>query len=306
MVGKHAGRKADSRLRTLIVVAASIASLAVLGGASPALATEHHPTGDFTPFADCPLSNPAVEQCIVANTTGGEFKIGTRTVPISGTVTLQGGTHEDSSGALEFFGAEDGNTLSKTELFVPGGLLGVVAPEALPKFLQEAIDKLVSEGLAEVTATAELAKPASEIGISDINLLTEEGVALTLPVKVKLSNTFLGSKCYIGSSSNPVYLNLTTGTTAPPEKGTPNKPIKGTRGSIVFKDEFNIVDLTGSSLVDNSFSAPKASGCGGLLAILINPAVNIELALPSPSGYNTAILNGSLEQANAEATLASE
>lgn len=296
-------RLAGLRRRVFIVVAASIAPLALLGGASPALATEHHPTGDFTPFADCPLSNVAVEQCIIANTTGGEFTIGARTVPISNTVTLQGGTRETSSGALEFFGAEDGKTLLKAEQPVPGGLLGVVAPAFLPKFLREIVNKLVSEGLAGVTATTELAKPASDIGISTTNLLTEEGVALSLPVKVKLNNTFLGSECYIGSSSTPLNLNLTTGTTAPMK---PNEPIKGTKGSLLFKDGFNYILITGSSLVDNAFAAPAATGCGGLLSFLIDPAVNAELALPAGEGHNTAILNSSLEDGSAEATLESE
>lgn len=305
MVERHVGRRAGMRGRALIV-AAAIASLAALGGVAPALASEHHPTKDFTPFADCPLSNPAVEICLVANTTSGEFTIGTRTVPISGTIKLQGGFHETNTGAEEFVGAEDGKTLSKTELTVPGGLLGIIAPESLPKWLQAIINKLVSEGLDGVTATAELAKPASDIGINTNNLLEEQGVALSLPVKVKLSNTLLGGECYIGSSSSPVYLNLTTGTTAPPEKGTPNKPIKGSRGPISFEEEFTIAVLGESSLVDNAFSAPGASGCDGLLSFLIDPAIDAELALPSPAGYNTAILNGSELEANAAAVLGSE
>lgn len=302
MVDKCAQHLAVLRRRVFIVVATSVAPLALLGGASPALATEHHPTGDFTPFFDCPLSNTTVEQCVVANTTGGEFTIGARTVPITNTVTLQGGTRENE-GVTEFFGAEDGKTLSKTEQPVPGGLLGVVAPAILPKFLREIVNKLVSEGLAGVTATTELAKPAKEIGINTVNLLSEEGVALALPVKVKLNNTFLGSECYIGSSASPLSLNLTTGTTAPLK---PNEPIKGTKGTVTFKDEFNYVLITGSSLVDNAFSAPAATGCGGLLAFLIDPAVNAELALPAGKGHNTAILNGTLEDGSAEATLASE
>lgn len=305
MVERHVGRRVSTRSRA-VFVAMAIALLAALGSASSAFATEHHPTKDFTPFADCPLSNPAVEICLVANTTSGEFTLGTRTVPISGTITLQGGFHETNTGAEAFIGAEDGNTLSKTELAVPGGLLGIVAPEFLPKWLQAIINKLVSEGLAGVTATTELAKPASDVGINTNNLLAEKGVALTLPVKVKLSNTLLGGECYIGSSSSPIYLNLTTGTTAPPEKGTPNTPIKGSTGPISFEEEFTIAVLSESSLVDNAFSAPAASGCGGLLSFLIDPAIDAELALPSPAGYNTAILNGSELKGSAEAVLASE
>jgi len=41
-----------------------------------------------------------------------------------------------------------------------------------------------------VTATIELAAPASSIGIDVQDLIEAEGTALALPVKVKLSNGF--------------------------------------------------------------------------------------------------------------------
>jgi hypothetical protein len=303
MLKQRSGRSAGPRRKARVVALAAV-SIAALGGASPALASEHHPTGDFTPFADCPLSNAAVQQCVLSTTTSGKFTIGTRTVPIEGvTVTLQGGIHESASGAQTFYGAEDGDTLSKTELAVPGGLLGIVAPEYLPVWLQDVINSLVSEGLAGVTATAELAKPATDIAIDTENFLEGEGVALTLPTKVKLSNTFLGGSCYIGSYASPITLNLTSGTTSPPE---PNTPLTGSKGTPDFEDNFNLVVFSPTKLVDNAFSAPGASGCGGLLSFLIDPAIDAELALPSAAGHNTAILEGKLEQANARAVEASE
>jgi len=270
--------------------------------ASPALATEHHPTGEFAIFSDCPLSTSGLTNCLVAETPSGEFTIGKRTVPITRAITLQGG-FKGNGGSLEFVGAEDGNTLSKTTQPVPGGLLGVVAPEYLPKFLQEIVNSLVSEGLDEVTALTELAAPASSIGLSTENLLFEKGTAISLPIKIKLNNSFLGSSCYIGSNASPIVINFTTGTTAPPG---PNKPIKGTSGTFGHNEEFTLVTLTGSRLVNNSFAAPKAEGCGGLLAFLINPAVNIELGLPAAGGSNTAILEGNLSDAAVEPVLESE
>jgi len=285
----------------LVVVAALIVPLAV---ASPALAVEHHPKGDFAPFADCPLSNPSVTACIVASTTSGEFTVGKKTVPINKTITLQGGTIENrETGALTFVGAEDGNTLSKTALYVPGGLFGIEAPASWSKEAKEQFNKMINEGLTGVTETTELAKPASNIGINTNNLLAETGVALSLPVKVKLSNVFLGSNCYIGSESNPINLNLTTGTTSPPE---PNKPIKGNRGSVEFKDEFALVILSGGSLVDNAFAAPGATGCGGSFSSLVDPLVDSVFGVPAAAGHNTAILTGRLEEANAAAVKASE
>jgi hypothetical protein len=54
-----------------------------------------------------------------------------------------------------------------------------------------------------VTATTELAAPASDIILNEGNLFELTGVALGLPVKIKLDNPFLGSECYIGSTRIP-------------------------------------------------------------------------------------------------------
>ena len=285
----------------LVVVAAMIVPLAV---ASPALATEHHPTGVFAPFADCPLSNPAITYCIVASTTSGEFTVGKKTVPINKTITLQGGTIENpETGELTFVAAEDGNTLSKTALYVPGGLFGIKAPEYLNKEQKEHFEEMINKGLTGVTETTELAKPASAIKLNTNNLIFEEGVALQLPVKIKLSNVFLGSSCYVGSESNPVILNLTTGTTSPP---APNKPIKGSAGELKIEEEGALVILSGGSLVDNAFAAPEATGCGAPFSGLVDKVVDSVFGLPAAAGENTAILTGKLEQGYAPAVRASE
>jgi hypothetical protein len=283
---------------------ALVMPLAMLGLASPALAVEHHPKGDFAPFADCPLSNPSVTSCIVANTTSGEFTVGKKTVPINKTITLQGGTITNpETGEVTFVAAEDGNTLSKTALYVPGGLFGIKAPGYLNKEQKERFEEMVNKGLTGVTETTELAKPASAIKLNTNNLINQEGVALQLPVKIKLSNLFLGSSCYVGSESNPVILNLTTGTTSPPK---PNEPIKGSVGTIEFKDEFALVILNGGSLVDNAFAAPEATGCGAPFSSLVDKLVDSVFGVPAAAGHNTAILTGKLEEAYAPAVKASE
>lgn len=298
----RAVRAAGGRWFGLIVAAGLMAMLAV---AAPALAAEHHPTGEYAPFAQCPLSNPEVTQCLIAESSSGEFTVGKKTVPIDKPITLQGGFHESNTGAQTFLGAENGDTLSKTELTVPGGLLGIVAPKTWPEWLQKAFNEFINNGFTGVSEITELARPASDIGINTNNLLEEEGVALSLPVKVKLNNVLLGSACYVGSEAEPIDLNLTTGTTSPPE-GTPNKPIKGAAGEISFNEDFTIVTLSGGSLVDNAFSAPAANGCGGVLSSLIDPLVDDILGVPAGSGYNTAILTGKLQQANPAAVRASE
>jgi len=50
---------------------------------------------------------------------------------------------------------------------------------------------------------------------------------LKLPVKVHLENPLFDSKCYVGSSSTPIWWELTTYKTNPP---APNKPIEGSSG----------------------------------------------------------------------------
>ena len=309
MFDNHLMRMTGIRRRTLVIAIALMVPLTALVGASPALAEEHHPTGDFAVFADCPLSNSATNVCIFAQTESGEVTIGKKTVPITKTITLQGGVHnvenaEEEVLAQEFIGAEDGNTLVKAAQPVPGGLAGLVNCTEISEPIARLACKLVFEnGLTGVTATTELAAPATSIGINNKNLLNQEGTALSLPVKVKLDNPLLGSECYIGSSSSPVTLNLTDGTTSPPE---PNKPISGKFGKLEFRDNFNLSIVRENTLVDNSFSAPAATGCGGLLSSVIDPVVDAQLGLPSPAGTNTAIENNTLQEAGAKAVKNSE
>jgi hypothetical protein len=297
-----------SRRVTLSVVAL-LASLAVLASASSALAVEHHPKGDFVQFNQCPLSNAATNFCLFAQTESGEFIVGKKTVPIKNTITLQGGIHlilneEQEIIGTEFIGAENGVTLSKTPQSVPGGLAGLVNCFEISNFFERLACELVFENKTTgVTATTELAAPASSIGISVQNLIESSGTALSLPVKVKLDNPLLGSSCFIGSNAAPVSLPLTTGTTSPPE---PNKPIKGKVGTVEVKDEFALTVIKENSLVNNSFAAPAAAGCGGIFSFLIDPLVNGKLGLPATAGHNTAILNGTLKDANAGAVKASE
>jgi hypothetical protein len=291
-----------TRVPMRAILAAVMAALISLVAVSAASAT---PKGKFAPFAQCPLSNKEIVACTVASTTSGEFTIGKRTVPINKTITLQGGLKEVAgTEEEELVAAANGETLSKTALYVPGGLLDLVAPEFLNKEQKEKFEKVVNEGITGVTETTELAEPASSVRLNSTNLLIESGVALHLPVKVKLGNVFLGSECYIGTSSSPIDLNLTTGATSPPG---PNKSIHGAKGSLSIEEEGTLVVLAGGSLVENAWSAPGAHGCGGhLLEGIVDPAVNAELGLPSAAGSNTAVLTGQLELASAEAVRASE
>lgn len=281
------------RARAVGVVAVATTFL-TLGGASSALAA---PTGEFAPFADCPLANLELSGCVIARTASGKFTVGKQTVPIRNVITLQGGfIQQNEDPNLIFVGAADGNTLSKSPQIVPGGLLGAVC-ERLPLVLKKLCEQVGSEGLSRVKATTELAAPASSIGLNDENLIAQSGTAVSLPLKVRLENAFLGGNCYIGSNSNPIILNLTTGSTSPP---APNQPIKGKAGTFKVNKTGDILTVSNNSLVDNAFAAPGATGCGGISSGVVDPAIDAALGIPSAAGHNTAILNGTLKQAGAE------
>ena len=161
---------------------------------------------------------------------------------------------------------------------MPGGLLGIVAPKWWPQYLQNWFNNAINEGFTGVAATVELAAPASSIELNTLNLLFETGTALSLPVKIKLDNALLGSNCYVGSNSNPIVIDFTSGETSPPE---PNEPIHGSAGTAEANEAGTLLTLSGGALVNNSFAAPEADGCGGFFSFFIDPLVNSILGLPA-------------------------
>jgi hypothetical protein len=280
-----------------LFLAATFAALMLLPASSASAAF----TGEYAKFNTCPLSNTSVEICLYAESTTGQFTVGKKTVPLVNPVVLKGGAGgpEGIFGPVTIYAPTDGVVLSKTPQPVPGGLLGVTAPTWWPQILKDLFNETINNGFTGVTATVELAGSASSIKANFGNaILTASGTAFSMPVKVKLSNPFLGSNCYIGSNSNPVQLNLTTGTTSPPP---PNTPISGNPGEGGNYEE-KILFLKHNRLVDNSFSAPGASGCGGILfSWAVDPLVDSILGTPSPAGTNTAILEGTTYLGVAEA-----
>jgi len=289
---RRVGRRHTRVLSGLLAVLALVVASAMV--ASPALAT---PKGEFAQFAQCPTTFPGLQYCVLSKTTSGEVKIGTTAVPISKTLTLQGGALPTAEpGTYVLIPALNGESLSKTELNVPGGLLDFInCKEIKGEGFFEKGERLVCESIFEnkttgVTAVTELvANEHNPALLSTTNLFGEKGTAVTLPVRVKLNNPLLGSGCFIGSESSPLELKLTTGTTSPP---APNKSIKGEVGELFEEGEGGIIGVN-VKLVDNSFSAPVAEGCGGFFSFLIDPIVDGKLGLPAASGHNTAILTGS-------------
>lgn len=268
------------RLRLWTLVVAVLAASAV--GAAPVAARE--PTGDFAPFAQCPRFTAGVEVCIYDTVLGGEMVLGRLAVPLQTPLTLQGGLSRDESvtpAKEAFFGALNGETLGRTPEPIPGGLLG-----------------------RPLQATLELLESPNEILVSKENFENREGATFSLRTRIHLESSLLGHKCYIGSQSEPLTLNLTTGVTAP---NAPNVPISGKIGIITAKDEFNFGEASNSVLVDNAFAVPAATGCGhGRSSPLVDGLIDALIGLPSPDGHNTLILDGTIKFATAEGVIASE
>lgn len=276
-----------------------VMALMALAFSSSALAASHNPKGEFAGFKECPLNRATITDCVLSVTSKGSFTVGKKTVPLVNPVTLQGG-YEGGGEAIKFYGAENGDTLSKTPQPVPGGLLGITAPTWWPKFVQDWFNGLINEGFTGVTATVELTGPSkglTNIKLNTTNLLFETGTALGLPIKVKLSNAILGSNCYIGSDAKPIQIDFTSGTSG---------KLKGSAGEFSANEEFTLLTFSGGRLVNNTFAAPGASGCGGIFSFFIDPLVNSILGTPSPSGTNSAILEGKIQDAASSAVKASE
>jgi hypothetical protein len=255
-----------------VLALAAVALLVVAVFASAAQARE--PATGYGEFAGCPSpeENASVFFCLNNTITSGNFKMGSKNVPIEKPISLVGGVNF----AGEFFSNSKGG-LSKAKQKVPGGIIGLTGLTWLAEILG-------SEALT-LYATTEL---AGKVG----NPL---GETLSLPVKIHLENStgVLGPNCYVGSTSNPIMLNLTEGTTAPP---LPNKPISGHMYEHEIEHPpYETITFAGIKLVDNAFAAPGASGCTltlfGFIPISLNSLVNAQSGLPSAAGNNETIQN---------------
>ena len=270
METRHEPWSAPGRRAALAAAAAIVACLVAAGPASAVKGPLNKE--DFLTFADCPTAASAI--CIASFTTAGEFQFGNKAVPIpEGTViALQGGLPKAGYEGQTLIPPLDGKTLSEPPIPVPGGLVGIA-------------------GLGgEVDATAELAGP---IEVNRADLAIPVGPAVTLPIKVHLSNEALGEECYVGSDAEPIVLHLTVGKTKPP---APAEPIEGHRNRLEYKDKNRIVYIPNNTLVDNDFAVPGASGCGGALSAIVDPIVDLDIGLPAEPGKSKVLMTATLEE----------
>jgi hypothetical protein len=246
------------------VLAGAMAIIAVMAP----LAQATTPAPGYTQFAGCPSpeENPIVTSCQRSEITGGFVQMGSKEVPIEHPIVLSGGTGEE----LGKFYYNSRGGLTKVKEKVPGGVVGLTGLTYLLELL--GVEALTLYAVTELAGTVE---------IHALN-------SITVPVKVHLVNSVLGNNCYVGSNSNPIVWNLITGTTSPPP---PNEPISGTPGKVSFTESPEILFSKGGKYVDNSFSAPAASGCrltlAGLETLNIDGLVDSQSGLPAAAGTNT-------------------
>lgn len=266
--------------RSVLLFGAALLAVALVAPAAHAAT----PLPGYTQFKGCPTmaEKPKSIVCVRTEVTSGNLKMGNKNVPIEKPIVLIGGT----DGNLQNFVYNSDGGLRPAKQKVPGGVIGLTGLTWLLEFF----------GIEALTlyATTELA------GTPDVNIF-EEPVELPIKAHLETPSGVLGKNCYIGSNTNPIKLNLITGTTSPP---APNKPITGKAPSFEFNETNMISYLKGGQFVDNSFAAPGANGCTltlfGFIPISLNSIVNSQSGVPSPAGTNETRQNFNVEMTDSE------
>ncbi len=253
-----------------------------------------------THFRNCPIrgTSPSPkdesELCFYgASGPGSEFTAGNISVNFTNPIVIQGGYVETPEGTLETIGPSDGAP-TLVPVAQPGPpLSSVVDEEKLSEHERDLLheDEAKSE---ETFVTIELAGPPNSLKVNTTDLIFEEGVAIALPTKVKLTSAsgFLGEECYVGSNENPIPIYLTTATSG---------QLKGSAGQLEIREEGAYVKLTGARLVENEFAAPGVSVCGApnhpKEDATVDEGLDENLGLPSLTPEsNSTIITGVLEE----------
>lgn len=321
-----------------------LAAAFVMGtiAAMPALAKNPGEfSGEWTTYRGCPIHNAELQQieseerqeghvalvaCFVGETESGYFRVGKVTTPLSRPVVLQGAVVVNEEGHTncvpmgsecgegKIYPAEAGyKTLESPELEVPGGLKKITPAmrAGWPTALKEGFQKAKRKHELGLTATIEVAGGnriyEEPDGLSSENLVSAQGTAFELPLKVKLKSPLLtqlqegNETCYVGSEEDPVIQHLTTGISVSPFN---HHKLTGLPGTLHLNEEYSNIELRESSLVDNTWAVPTAAeGCGGSeYGSYIEEAINGLLELnPSespaaPAGKSKTVLTGTLHE----------
>lgn len=271
-------------------LAVPAAALLLAAAAAAPAGAASAPTGIYSGMGSCPLAAAAMQNpdngavgCVVAVVNGGSFTIGGTvvTLPASSPITAKFGAYWPNNGPTVTF--PDG---SSAEIF------STVAPTDGKELTAAPIDVPIPglanfwPGVTSAITQVELAGPITAFApLAD----GENFPLFELPVKLHLENVFLGPNCYVGSTSAPIVLEPTSGTTSPP---APNTPISGNPGAISIQGDPNgfsaaVVGFGGASLVDNALAVPGATGCGPFGAF--DWIVDSLFKLPSAAGHNAVV-----------------
>lgn len=276
-------RSVSNRTR-IGLLAAFTAFSAVLSTGSAAAATELN--GDWAPFDRCPVDAPAmlaadgitnIATCISSSSVTGSITLGKSVVP-TGNSDLQLGViqHNNATSTLVAPPRSPHRRSGRRSR----GLLGLMCPSAIP-FVTAICRQLTDSDLNRITATIEPAGAPRDFNM--VAAFSTGEPILTIPVRIHLRNPFLGDKCYIGTTANPVLLK-------PQNLNAPSLSLQrfaadGTRDD---EGEMGRYTFAGADQGDATFAVPGASGCG---AGLLDWAVNLKTGLPSAAGKNSVKLN---------------
>ncbi|HEX2128692.1 MAG TPA: hypothetical protein VHF58_05700 [Solirubrobacterales bacterium] len=264
--------KASRKPRLALLGLLTAFAVTVPAGSASAVELE----GPWAPFDHCPVDDPQMlavtnsgNACVSSVSPRGSFKIGNTTVPTGRTELQFGATGPGIPDVIA------PGYLNADPVKVPGGLLGLMCPANLP-LVTQVCNTLVDNPLNRVTATVELAGAVSDF---DLFAAVLGGPVVTLPVKIHLRNPLLGGNCYIGSNADPIVLK--------PEQEPPANTVSFADDPLGSPATFITPVPETGTLVDDSFTVPRAKGCG--LLNLFDGAVNGKLGLPSPAGANKLV-----------------
>ncbi|MFJ8749407.1 hypothetical protein ACIREO_08740 [Streptomyces sp. NPDC102441] len=283
-------RAVPKRRYAVLAVAAAMVAVPLSTSPASAATAQADLNGDWAPFSRCPVDDPAmlaadgedlVATCVSSVSPSGSIKLGS-TEATTGVNDMQFGVIQDTATGAFTVVPPAGGALIGAPTEIPGGLLGLMCPENDIPVISDLCDSITNGSLNKVTATVESAGTPTEFNLTS-GLVTGKPI-VKLPIRIRLENPLLGSKCYIGSASDPVILRPQN--TTAPAVAVQRFDADGTRDTAGAMLRFA---LTGNDQGDSTFAVPKATGCG--LGGSLSWAVNLKTGLPSAAGNNNLVLN---------------
>jgi hypothetical protein len=260
------------RSRSVLVLAAAAAVAAPLLTLGTPANAEGVPPPTPQTFAQCPVkarvapAGQRVTACLVGIAQQGTIDIGNLDTTFRGPGIVDGGVNLGAAGSGKFNWAQALNGKSFTS---PRQLLAVPVMVALGN-------------PAGVTPPADSQVWVQAVQVAPMGFGVSGGLVTVVPLAFHMENQLLGPNCWLGSASDPVTLNLTTGASG---------DLTGTIGTAVaVANHGNTIQTIGTEVVDNTFTVPGATGCGS--GGVFDSDIDTTNSLPSAPGASEAILYG--------------